>query len=138
MTEPTDYENLLATKIIGCAMTIHRRFGPGLVESVYETCFCHELVKTGLAVHRQKPQPIIYDDITFEDPFRLDILVEDTVIVENKHVEVVLPVHKAQVRTYLKLANRRLGLLINFNTEYLKNGIHRIVNGSATYDSPNH
>jgi GxxExxY protein len=134
LTEPTEYENVLATRIIGCAMLVHRNFGPGLVESVYETCFCHELVKAGLAVHRQKTQPIIYDDIVFEDPFRIDIFVEDTVIIENKVVETVLPVHKAQLRSYLKLTNRRLGLLINFNTEFLKNGIHRIVNGDATYD----
>ena len=140
MIEPTEYENNLATKIIGCAMTIHRRFGPGLIESVYETCFCHELVKAGLAVHRQKTQPIVYDNLVFEDPFRLDVFVEDTIIVENKAVEAILPLHKAQLRTYLTLANRRLGLLINFKTELLRNGIHRVINGDATYDrqgSPN-
>jgi GxxExxY protein len=134
MIEPTDRENRLATKIIGYAMIVHRKFGPGLVESVYETCFCHELVKAGMAVHRQKAQPIVYDDITFEDPFRLDVLVEDSIIVENKVAEKVLPLHRAQLRSYLKLANRRLGLLINFNTELLKDGIHRVVNGDATYD----
>ncbi len=133
LTEPTPHENDLATKIIGCAMIVHRHFGPGLIESIYETCFCHELAKAGLQIIRQKRQPIIYDGITFDDPFKMDIFVNDTII-ENKVVEVVLPLHKAQLRSYLKLANRRLGLLINFNVELLKDGIHRVVNGDATYD----
>lgn len=135
LTEPTPYENDLATRIIGCAMIIHRHFGPGLIESIYEACFCHELAKAGLQVVRQKRQPIFYDGITFEDPFRMDIMVNDTIIIENKVVEVVLPIHKAQLRSYLKLANRRLGLLINFNVECLKDGIHRVVNGDAV-DGP--
>lgn len=134
LIEPTDYENELATKIIGCAMKVHRHLGPGLVESVYETCFCHELAKAGLMVVRQKRQPIIYDGVTFDDPFRIDIMVNDTIIIENKVVETVLPLHKAQLRSYLKLADRRLGLLINFNVELLKEGIHRVVNGDASYD----
>ena len=134
MIEPTDFENSLATRIIGCAMIVHRQFGPGLVESVYETCFCHELLKAGLTVHRQKCQPIIYDGISLEDPFRLDLVVEDTIIIENKVVEKVLPLHQAQLRSYLKLANRRLGLLISFNTELLKDGVHRVINGDATYN----
>lgn len=134
LTEPTPYENDLATKIIGCAMIVHRHFGPGLIESIYETCFCHELAKAGLRGVRQKRQPIIYDGITFDDPFRIDIFVNETIIVENKVVEVVLPLHRAQLRSYLKLANRRLGLVINFNVERLKDGIHRVVNGDATYD----
>ena len=115
LTEPTPYENDLATQIIGCAMIVHLHFGPGFIESVYETCFCHELAKAGLKVARQKRQPIIYGGITFDDPFRMDIVVNETIIIENKVVEVVLPLHKAQLRSYLKLANRRLGLLINFN-----------------------
>lgn len=134
LTEPTRSENELATQIIGCAMIVHRQFGPGLVESVYETCLCHELAKAGLAVVRQKRQPIVYDGITFDDPFKMDVFVNDSIIIENKVVETVLPLHKAQLRSYLKLANRRLGLLINFNVERLKDGIHRVVNGSATYD----
>lgn len=134
LIEPTPYENDLATQIIGFAITVHRHFGPGLIESIYETCFSHELAKAGLKVVRQKRQPIIYDGITFDDPFRMDIVVNDTIIVENKVVEIVLPLHKAQLRSYLKLANRRLGLLINFNVELLKEGIHRVVNGDATHD----
>jgi len=136
LTEPTQRENDLATQIIGCAMIVHRHFGPGMIESVYETCLCRELAKAGLQGVRQKRQPTIYDGIAFDDPFRIDILVNDTVIVENKVVEAVLPIHKAQLRSYLRLANRRLGLLINFNTERLKDGVFRIVNGSATYDTP--
>lgn len=134
LTEPTALENDLATQIIGCAMIVHRHLGPGLIESVYETCFCHELKKAGLTGVRQGRQSIIYDGIIFDDPFRIDILVNDTIIVENKVVEEVLPLHRAQLRTYLKLANRRLGLLVNFNTERLKDGISRVVNGEADYD----
>jgi GxxExxY protein len=134
LTEPTAYENDLATRIIGCAMTVHRHFGPGLLESVYETCFCHELQKAGLHAERQVRQAIMYDGIMFDDPYRIDIMVNHTVIVENKVVEAVLPLHKAQLRSYLKLANRRLGLLINFNVERLKDGVSRVINGEADYD----
>ena len=83
LTQPTPYENDLATKISGCAMVVHRHFGPGLIESVYETCFCHELAKAGFQAVRQKRQPIVYDGITFDDPFRMDVVVYDTIIVEN-------------------------------------------------------
>ncbi|MBN8422205.1 MAG: GxxExxY protein [Verrucomicrobia bacterium] len=134
LSEPTPYENHIATQIIGCAMIVHRHFGPGVIESVYETCFCHELTKAGLSVERQQRQPIIYDGISFDDPFRMDLFVNESVIIENKVVEAVLPLHKAQLRSYLKLANRRLGLLINFNVERLKDGVHRVINDSATYD----
>lgn len=137
LIEPTAYENELATRIIGCAMQVHRYFGPGLVESVYETCFSHELQKTGLHVLRQQRQPVVYDGLTFYEPFRMDLFVNEAIIIENKVVENVLPLHKAQLRSYLKLANRRLGLLINFNVERLRDGIHRVVNGSASYDLPN-
>jgi GxxExxY protein len=132
--EPTSYENELATRIIGCAMIVHRKFGPGLLEPVYEACFAHELRKAGMRVHRQKAQPIEYDGLVFDDPLRLDLFIDDTIIVENKAVEEIIPIHLAQLRTYLKLANRRLGLLINFNTILLKNGVRRVVNGEATYD----
>ena len=97
LTEPTSLENELATRIIGCAMIVHRHLGPGLIESVYETCFCHELKKAGLTGVRQAWQPIIYDGITFDDPFRIDILVNNAIIVENKVVETVLPLHRAQL-----------------------------------------
>ena len=132
LVEPTPEENALATRIIGCAMTVHRAFGPGLIESVYETCFTHEMRKAGLTVHRQKLQPIAYDGLIFENALRLDLIVEDSIIVEDKAVEEIHPIHLAQLRTYLKLANKRLGLLINFNTVLLKDGIRRVVNGDAT------
>lgn len=134
LNEPTAFENDLATQIIGCAMIVHRHFGPGVIESVYERCLCHELAKAGLNVVRQKRQPIVYDGLTFDEPLIMDVFVNETIIVENKVVETVLPLHKAQLRSYLKLANRRLGLLINFNVERLKDGVHRVVNGGATYD----
>ena len=133
-TEPTARENALATQIIGCAMIVHRKFGPGLIESVYEVCFTHELRKAGVHVHRQKLQRIEYDGIVFDDSLRLDLMVEDAIVVEDKAVDEIHPIHLAQLRTYLKLANRRLGLLINFNTMLLKDGIRRVVNGDATYD----
>jgi GxxExxY protein len=132
LIEPTAEENALATRIIGCAMIVHRKLGPGLIESVYETCFTHELRKARLAVHRQRCQPIHYDDLVFENELRLDLVVEDTIIVEVKAVEELHAVHLAQLRTYLKLANKRLGLLFNFNTVLLKDGIKRVVNGDAT------
>jgi GxxExxY protein len=131
-TEPTPDENALASRIIGCAMIVHRKIGPGLIESVYEACFTHELRKAGLAVHRQKLQRIEYDGLVFEDNLRLDLIVEDSIIVEDKAVEQILPIHLAQLRTYLKLSNKRLGLLINFNTILLKDGIRRVVNGDAS------
>lgn len=134
LNEPTAFENDLATQIIGCAMIVHRHFGPGVIESVYERCLCHELAKAGLNVARQKRQPIVYDGLTFDEPLIMDVFVNETIIVENKVVETVLPLHKAQLRSYLKLANRRLDLLINFNVERLKDGIHRVINGGATYD----
>ena len=102
LTDPTAIENDLATQIIGCAMTVHRHFGPGLVESVYETCLCHELAKAGMKVVRQKRQPIFYDGIIFDDPFRLDVFVNDAIIIENKVVETVLPLHKVTASQLLE------------------------------------
>ena len=119
-SEPTPHENAIASRVIGCAITVHRTLGPGLLESVYEACFTHELAKAGFDVHRQKPQRIVYDGMVLEDALRLDLVVNDTILIEVKAVEKVQPIHKAQLRTYLKLANRRLGLLINFNSELIK------------------
>ncbi|RBP47294.1 GxxExxY protein [Roseimicrobium gellanilyticum] len=131
-SEPTPHENEIAAKAIGCAIRVHRTLGPGLLESIYETCFTHELAKVGFEVHRQKPQRIVYEGIVLEDALRLDLVVNDIVLIEVKAVEKIQPIHKAQLRTYLKLANRRLGLLINFNSELVKNDIHRVVNGEVT------
>ena len=122
-------ENELATIIIGEAIHIHKFLGPGLLESTYEECLCHRLVKRGLRVERQKPVPLIFEDVRLECGFRCDMLVEWKMIVEVKAIEAINDVHLAQVLTYLKLTECRLGLLINFNVVKLKDGIRRVVNG---------
>ena len=121
-------ENSLATEIIGSSIEIHRNLGPGLLESVYETVLAHSLAKKGLSVERQCAIPISYDGIDFDDGFRADLIVENLVIVELKSIERVAAVHKKQLLTYLRLADKKLGLLINFGDVLLKNGITRIVN----------
>lgn len=118
----------LSEKIIGCAIKVHRALGPGLLESAYEACLAHELAKAGLRVKRQVPVPIVYDGIKLDAGYQLDLVVEDTIIVELKSVEMLLPIHAAQLITYLKLTGMKLGLLINFNVALLKNGIKRKVN----------
>ena len=120
--------NQISEQVIGGAITVHRTLGPGLLESTYETCLCHELKKLGLGVARQKTLPVIYDGLTIDNGYRVDLVVEEKVIVELKAVEKVLPVHEAQLLSYLRLAHCNLGLLINFNTKYLKDGISRVVN----------
>jgi GxxExxY protein len=103
--------------------------GPGLLESVYEAILAHELRKRGLRVQRQLPVPIIWEDVQFEEGYRLDLMVEDKVLIEIKSVEAVAPVHKKQLLTYLRLMDKRLGILINFNEELIRDGISRVVNG---------
>lgn len=120
--------NDLTEKIIGCAIKVHRVLGPGLLESTYEVCLVHELIQAGLKVERQVAVPIVYDGIRLDADYFVDILVEDAVIIELKSVENLLPIHEAQLLTYLKLANKKLGLLINFNVTLLKNGIKRRIN----------
>ena len=115
--------------IIEKSIVIHERLGPGLLENVYEVILAHELQAAGLAVRRQHPFPVVYDDICLDAGYRIDILVENQVVVEVKSVEMIAPVHEAQLLTYLKLAGFRVGLLINFNTRLLKEGIRRFVNG---------
>ena len=122
-------ENETAKQIVDAALAVHRALGPGLLESVYETALFHELVKRGLKVSRQVPVTFDYDGNRYDEGFRIDLLVADCVIVELKSVEVIHPVHKKQLLTYLRLSGKRLGLLINFNSVLLKNGITRIVNG---------
>ena len=117
----------LATQIVDATFKVHNALGPGLLESVYEVCLFHELTKRGLTVKRQVSLPVCYDDVRLDAGLRLDMLVEDSVIVELKAVENILPIHKAQILTYLKLTNHRLGLLINFNVPLIKNGITRII-----------
>ena len=117
----------LTEKIIGCAIEVHKALGPGLLESAYEKCFCYELVQSGLFIERQKPIPLVYKEVNLDCCFKLDILVNNSVIIELKSVEKLLPIHEAQLISYLKLANIRTGLLINFNTNLLVDGIKRRV-----------
>ena len=107
---------------------MHKSLGPGLLESVYETALAHDLVESGLNVKRQVPLPFVYKDINMEAGYRIDILVNDKVILEIKSIDALAPIHFAQTLTYLKLSNLKLALLINFNVKTLKEGIHRIVN----------
>ncbi len=122
------YLNDISGQIVDAAIHVHSRLGPGLLESVYEHVLAYELQKRGLDVECQFPVPILYDDLRFEEGFRADLIVEKAVIVELKSVETLAPVHSKQLLTYLKLLDYRLGLLINFGSPLLKDGIRRIVN----------
>jgi GxxExxY protein len=122
-------ENELARQIYFAALKVHQNLGPGLLESAYEECLFYELQKIGLRVEKQKALPLIYEDIRLEVGYRLDLLIENKVIVEIKAVEAFTDVHTAQVLTYLKLTGCKLGLLVNFNVALLKNGVKRLVNG---------
>lgn len=119
--------NLISHDIIGASFKVHSALGPGLLESTYEVCLEYELIKMGYKVERQKALPVKYENVSLDAGYRIDLLVEDLVIVELKSVEDVLPIHSAQLMTYLKLSGLTLGLLINFNTRDLKLGIKRIV-----------
>ena len=122
-------ENEVATQIVDAAYRMHTSLGPGLLESVYEVVLASELENRGLRVVRQQAVPIVYEGTRIEVGFRADLIVEDKVIVEIKSVETVAPVHKKQLLTHLRLADKRLGLLINFNVVLIKDGIQRIANG---------
>ena len=122
------YLHNITEPIIAAAMKVHSILGPGLLENVYETCLAHELRKEGFEVKSQVILPVIYDNIQMDLGYRLDQLVEEKVIVELKSVEKVLPIHEAQLISYLKLGKKKVGLLINFNVVHLKNGIKRFVN----------
>jgi len=129
LTQREQYkENPLSREIISAALDVHKGLGPGLLESVYEDCLAHEMSLRGMAFARQQVLPVAYKDLEIEAAFRLDFLVEDLVIVEIKAVDELLPIHKAQLLTYLKMTNKRLGLLINFNMPLLKDGIKRVAN----------
>ena len=116
---------LAARGCVNAALQVHKRLGLGLLESVYETCLAHELRKAGLPAERQLQLPLIYDGLAFEAAYRIDLLVDESVIVEVKSVEALAPIHEAQLLTYLKLSGLRLGLLINFNVPLLKHGVRR-------------
>ena len=113
--------------IIGCAIEVHKRLGPGLLESAYEECLCFELNKAGLKYDRQKAVPVVYKEIKLDCGYRADIIVENDVIVELKAIDTIAPIHEAQILTYLKFANKKIGLLINFNVTVLKNGLRRFI-----------
>jgi GxxExxY protein len=122
-------ENEIAKVVVDAAYQVHVRLGPGLLESVYEVVLAYELKKRGLKVLRQQPISIEYDSLKFDEGFRADMVVEDKVILELKSIESVLRVHKKQLLTHLRLADKRLGLLINFGDELIRDGISRVVNG---------
>ena len=122
-------ENEISKEVVDAAFRVHTTLGPGLLESVYVAVMAYELEKRGLRVELQRAFPLVYEDVKLEIGFRADMVVEDKVIVEVKSIEAILPVHKMQVLTYLRLADKRLGLLINFRVALIKNGITRIANG---------
>lgn len=122
-------ENDVAKTIVDAAYHIHSRFGPGLLESAYQVMLAHELRKRGLRVECEKPIPLVYEDVVLEVSYKADMIVEGLIVVELKAVEQTAPVHKRQLLTYLKLADKRLGLLINFGAALIKDGVHRVVNG---------
>jgi GxxExxY protein len=122
-------ENDITERIIGAAIEVHRHLGPGLLESAYEECLCHEMDAREIHFQRQVATPLWYKGVQLESVYRIDLLVEECVVVEIKANELLLPVHSAQLLTYLKLSNKRVGLLINFNMPVLKDGIKRVVNG---------
>jgi GxxExxY protein len=115
-------------RIIGAAIEVHRLLGPGLLETTYEAALAHQLKLDGMRVARQLVLPAVYKDLMLQDAYRIDLLVEDAVVIEVKSVEKLMPIHQSQVLTYLRFSNRRVGLLINFNTVVLREGIKRLVN----------
>ena len=122
----------LASHTLNAAFKVHQQLGPGLLESVYETCLAHELESMNLQVQRQVPLPVVYNDIRLDGGYRVDLLLENSLVIEIKSVESLNDLHVAQVLTYLKLCNFRLGLLLNFNTYKLKDGIRRLIMGYDT------
>ena len=122
-------ENDLSTIIIGCALDIHKELGPGLLENAYHQCLLYKLRKEGLKVESEKPMPIVYEEVKLDCGYRIDLLVEDKVVIEIKSVEELNNIHLAQTLTYVKMGDYKLGLLINFNVKLLKSGIKRVING---------
>lgn len=120
-------ENELSNIVIGLAIKVHKNLGPGLLESAYEESLNYELIKEGLYVEKQKPMPLVYEEVKLECGYRIDLMVENKLVIEIKSVESLNDVHLAQVLTYLKLSGCKLGLLMNFNVKYLKDGIKRVI-----------
>jgi GxxExxY protein len=126
--EEKDRLDSITRRIIGAAIEVHKHLGPGLLESAYESCLAFELSERGLAIERQKPLPIKYKNVLLDCGYKLDLVVEDSVIVELKAIEQLLPIHEAQLLSYLRISGKSTGLLINFHVRVLKNGLKRIVN----------
>ena len=122
-------DNEITEKIIGCAIKVHKALGPGLLESAYQSCLYYELVKSELSVEKEKPLPLVYEEVKLDCGHRMDLVIENRIVVEVKSIDALTDIHLAQVLTYLKLNNSRFGLLINFNVLKLKDGIKRVVNG---------
>jgi GxxExxY protein len=121
-------ENDISGKIIGCAIEVHKSLGPGLLENAYQECLHYELINSGLKVEKQKPLPLVYKEVRLDAGYRLDLIVEEKVIIEVKSIEAINDIHIAQLLTYLKVSNCRLGLLINFNVLRLTEGLKRLAN----------
>jgi GxxExxY protein len=126
--EERDRLDQITRRIIGAAIEVHRHLGPGLLESAYETCLAHELRELGFKVEQQKPLPVVYKGVQLDCGYRMDSVVEDSVIVEIKAIDQLAPIHDAQLLSYLRLSGKSVGLLINFHVRLLKNGVKRIVN----------
>jgi GxxExxY protein len=124
---PPRENDLLTEKVIGFAMEVHRQLGPGLLESAYEECLCYELGQSGLGFRRQVPLPIVYKSVRLDCGYRIDVVVEKQVILELKTVDRLMPIHEAQMLTYLKLSGLHIGLLLNFNSAVLKDGMRRMM-----------
>ena len=122
-------ENDIGRRILGCALKVHQALGPGLLESVYETCLAHELTKARMTFDRQRSLPVIYDGLLIDPGYRLDLLVESLVVLEIKAVDLVNDIHRAQLLSYMKLGGYRLGYLLNFNVARMRDGITRMANG---------
>ena len=121
--------NAITDQVIGAAIDVHRELGPGLLESAYEACLAHELMERGVLVERQKALPVVYRGTTLDCGYRIDLLVENSIVVELKTVEKLAPIHEAQLLSYLRLSGCNLGLLINFNVRMLRDGIRRLIHG---------
>ena len=124
----SDRLDQISRRIIGAAIEVHRHLGPGLLESAYQSCLVFELKQLGFRVEEQKPLPVIYKEVKLDCGYRLDLVVEDEIIVEVKAIEKLLPIHEAQLLSYLRLSNKKVGLLMNFHVPVLKDGLKRIVN----------
>lgn len=125
MYKLTQLEDLLSREIVDCAYKVHKGLGPGLLEKIYEACFCHELTKKGIAFQRQVYLPVLYDGIEFDEGLRLDVLVDDLIICELKAIDTVNPIWEAQILSHLKMTEKHVGFLINFNVALIKSGIRR-------------